>query len=213
MSMRIILMTPVRLFGEGLALFLDGKEGIIVDRLVGDFGALREALGPSIALALIDVTAGFEIEEIRSIAIDHPGVKLVAIGIRECNDQVVLCGQAGFTAYVSRLAPLETLRDCLLAAAAGRLLMPEDIACGLMRALFRFGTSSHSPAHNDNAITKREGDVLRLLGRGFSNKEIARELDLSVATVKHHVHSILGKLGVARRMQVMRRVREAPWIA
>jgi two-component system, NarL family, nitrate/nitrite response regulator NarL len=177
-----------------------------------DFGALRDALEPSIALALIDVTAGFELEEIRAIAIDHPGVKLVAMGIRECNEQVVLCGQAGFTAYVSRHTPLETLRDCVLAAAAGRLSMPDDIACDLMRALFRFGPS-YSPAHNDNAITRREGDVLRLLGRGFSNKEIARELDLSVATVKHHVHSILGKLGVARRTQAMRRVREAPWIA
>jgi DNA-binding NarL/FixJ family response regulator len=210
--MRIVLMTPVRLFGEGLALYLDGKKGIIVDRLVSDFGALRDALEPSIALALIDVTAGFELEEIRAIAIDHPGVKLVAMGIRECNEQVVLCGQAGFTAYVSRHTPLETLRDCVLAAAAGRLSMPDDIACDLMRALFRFGPS-YSPAHNDNAITRREGDVLRLLGRGFSNKEIARELDLSVATVKHHVHSILGKLGVARRTQAMRRVREAPWIA
>ncbi|MCS3499349.1 DNA-binding NarL/FixJ family response regulator [Bradyrhizobium japonicum] len=211
--MRIILMTPVRLFGEGLALCLDGKDGIVVDRLVTEFGALRDALGPSISLALIDVTAGFEIEEVRAIAVNHPAVKLVAMGIRESNDQVVLCGQAGFTAYVSRHAPLETLCDCLLAAAAGRLAMPDDIACGLMRALFRFGGVSHAPAQNDNTITKREGDVLRLLGRGFSNKEIARELDLSVATVKHHVHSILGKLGVARRTQAMRRVREAPWIA
>ena len=125
---------------------------------------------------------------------------------------VVEIQQAGFTAYVSRQAPLETLRDSILAAAAGRLSMPEDIACGLMRALFQFGTPS-TPAVNDNGITHREGEVLRLLGRGFSNKEIARDLDLSVATVKHHVHSILGKLGVARRTQAMRRVREAPWIA
>ena len=135
--MRIVLLTPVRLFGEGLALCLDGKEGIVVDKLVSDFGALRDALGPSIALALIDVTAGFEAEEIRSIAVEHPAVKLVAMGIRESQDQVVLCGKAGFTAYISRNAPLETLCDSILAAAAGRLSMPDDIACGLMRALFR----------------------------------------------------------------------------
>jgi two-component system nitrate/nitrite response regulator NarL len=210
--MRIILLTAVRLFGEGLALCLDGKDGIVVDALVNDFGALRSALNRATTLALIDVTAGFDLDEIRSIAVDFPALKLVAIGLRERHDQVVLCGQAGFTAYVSRHAPLETLRDSILAAAAGRLSMPEDIACGLMRALFQFG-SPPAPAVNDNGITCREGDVLRLLGRGFSNKEIARELDLSVATIKHHVHSILGKLGVARRTQAMRKVREAPWIA
>ena len=55
--------------------------------------------------------------------------------------------------------------------------------------------------------------MLQLLGGGLSNKEIARELSLSVATVKHHVHSILAKLQLPRRAQAMRRVRDAPWIA
>jgi DNA-binding NarL/FixJ family response regulator len=47
----------------------------------------------------------------------------------------------------------------------------------------------------------------------MSNKEIARDLSLSLATVKHHVHHVLQKLGLPRRAQAMRRVREAPWIA
>lgn len=49
-------------------------------------------------------------------------------------------------------------------------------------------------------------------GRGLSNKEIARELVLSVATVKHHVHNVLDKLKLPRRAQAMRRVRDAPWL-
>jgi len=62
-------------------------------------------------------------------------------------------------------------------------------------------------------ITAREGEVLALIGQGLSNKEIARELTLSVATVKHHVHHILEKLKLARRAEAMRRVRDAPWLA
>jgi DNA-binding NarL/FixJ family response regulator len=54
--------------------------------------------------------------------------------------------------------------------------------------------------------------VLELLGRGFSNKEIANELCLSVATVKHHVHHVLEKLNLQRRTEAMRRVRDAPWL-
>lgn len=71
--------------------------------------------------------------------------------------------------------------------------------------------SRQSP--QDEALTRREGDVLQLIGDGLSNKEIARDLCVSVATVKHHVHNILEKLHVPRRAQAMRRVREAPWIA
>lgn len=55
--------------------------------------------------------------------------------------------------------------------------------------------------------------MLRLIGGGLSNKEIARELSLSVATVKHHVHHILSKLQLTGRMQAMRRVRDQPWMA
>ena len=82
-----------------------------------------------------------------------------------------------------------------------------------MRALFRL----HSESAQDNeelayALTRRERNVLQLIGHGDSNKEIARHLSLSEATVKHHVHNILGKLNLPRRAQAMRLVRDAPWL-
>jgi DNA-binding NarL/FixJ family response regulator len=55
--------------------------------------------------------------------------------------------------------------------------------------------------------------LLQLIVRGLSNKEIGRELCLSVATVKHHVHYVLEKLGLSRRAEAMRRVRGAPWLS
>ena len=86
------------------------------------------------------------------------------------------------------------------------------LAGGLLRALF----SRDRPAVDhrfDHALTRRESDVLQLIGQGLSNKEIARELSLRVATVKHHVHNVLDTLKLGRRAQAMRRVRDAPWIA
>jgi DNA-binding NarL/FixJ family response regulator len=209
--MRVVILTPFLLLGEGLAACLGGKGGVIVEGLVQDFGDLRGALSSKTNLILIDVSAGFEAAEVCAIAAEHPHLTLLALGLRERRDEVLRCARAGFAAYVPRDASVDTLRNAMLAAAAGRLTCPPDIACSLMRALFH--ASASDKAANDNELTRREGEVLHLLGRGLSNKEIARELDLSVATVKHHVHSILGKLGVARRTQAMRRVREAPWIA
>ena len=63
------------------------------------------------------------------------------------------------------------------------------------------------------SLSDRQRQVLALVAQGFGSKEIARELELSLSTVKHHVHHVLTKLQLPRRAQAMRRVREAPWIA
>jgi DNA-binding NarL/FixJ family response regulator len=202
--MRIVILTPVRLFGEGLIGCFDRTEGITVEALVSDFVALRRAYCAQTDLVLIDVSSGFDPEEVRAIAAERPGLTLVALGLREQRDDVIRCGQAGFAAYVPRDASLQTLRDAMLAATAGRLTCSPEIASGLMQALFR-SPSAPPIGTNDISLTPREGEVLRLIRRGLSNKEIARELVLSVATVKHHVHNILGKLGVAGRGQAMHR--------
>jgi DNA-binding NarL/FixJ family response regulator len=179
---------------------------------VQDLPGLRELLRVSEAdLVLIDVTHGIDLEEVRSIAASHPHISLMALGLCEQRHEVIRCGRAGFVGYVARDATIEALCQAMLDIAAGRLQCSAEISGGLLRALFVMQAPQASDPHSP--LTKREGEVLQLIGRGFSNKEIARELSLSTATIKHHVHGVLGKLKVTRRAQAMRRVREAPWIA
>jgi DNA-binding NarL/FixJ family response regulator len=78
-----------------------------------------------------------------------------------------------------------------------------------MRGLFLRG--SQGPVPRTVELTLRESQVAELVSRSLSNKEIARELDLSESTVKHHVHSILGKIGVPSRFQLVRDARQDAW--
>ena len=112
-------------------------------------------------------------------------------------------GRAGFSGYIGRDADVDTLYGAMWDVIAGRLACPAEISGGLLRALFRGVAPSEDPV--GAALTTRERDIACYVGRGLSNKEIARELNLSVATVKHHVHNILGKLNVDRRTDVIRR--------
>ena len=211
--MKIIVLTPIRILGQGLEACLARRSDICLLVVVPDIASLRAALmtlRPD--LVLIDVTQGIDLEDVRAIAAAHPDLALVALGLCEQRQDVIRCGRAGFVGYVAREASVDALCESMLDISTGRLQCSAEISGGLLRALFHMAPRVSAPG-GDNALTKREGEVLQLIGRGLSNKEIARELSLSTATIKHHVHGVLGKLKVARRAQAMRRVQESPWIA
>lgn len=211
--MKIVVLTPVRLLADGLAACFIRRPGMLLLAVVHDLERLRDALASTtVDVALVDVTQGIDLFEIRAIAAKWPDVALVALGLNEQRQEVVRCGRAGFAGYVARDASIDTLCKALADIVAGRLACPPEISGGLLRALFR---GDHRPDERalDHALTRRETEVLQLLGRGLSNKEIGHELSLSVATIKHHVHHVLTKLQLSKRTQAMRRVRDAPWIA
>ena len=211
--MNIIILTPVRLLGDGLAACFSSRPDMRVIAVLNDLESLRKTLSTVEAnVVLIDVTQGVDLFDVRAIASDWPEVPLVALGLTEQRQEVIRCGRAGFVGYVARDASIDELCNSLSEIVAGRLACPPEIAGGLLRALFRKEPRGED-SDLDFALTRRECEVLELLGRGLSNKEIASELCLSVATVKHHVHHVLEKLQLERRAQAMRRVRDAPWLA
>ena len=211
--MDLVVVTPIRLFGEGLAACFLHRTEISLQATVCDLSGLPQALeAMKVDIVLIDVTQGIDLDEVRAIVSEHQGIAFVALGLQEQRQDVIRCGRAGFSGYVARDASVDELCRALSDVIAGRLACSAEISGGLLRALFRMGPHGH-PVDLNAALTRREGEVLQLIGRGLSNKEIARDLRLSVATVKHHVHHVLEKLQLPRRAQAMRRVRETPWIA
>lgn len=206
----MIVLTPIRILGQGLEACLAARGDISLLAIVPDTTSLRAVLAKAGAdLVLIDVTQGIDLEEIRAVAAAFPELALVALGLCEQRQDVIRCGRAGFVGYVARDASIDALCKSMLDIAGGRLQCSAEISGSLLRALFH---TAPSVTASGDALTRREGEVLQLIGRGLSNKEIARELSLSTATIKHHVHGLLGKLKVARRSQAMRRVQESPWL-
>lgn len=212
--MIVTILTPNRLFGDSLASFLKSRDNMSVAKTVYSFAALCEIFASTrVDLALVDITQEIELEldEVRELAGQWPQTVLLALGLRTDQYSVVRCGRAGFAGYVAHDSSLEQLLRAMDDAVAGRLSCPPEVAGELLRALFRNEPCMPSPFLGE-ALTARECDVLRELGNGLSNKEIARQLHLSVSTIKHHVHNILEKLQVARRAEAMRQVRNTPWL-
>jgi two-component system, NarL family, nitrate/nitrite response regulator NarL len=207
--MNLLIFAGVRLVSESLAACLDGHRGIDRVEIASTAAAVRTLLLQSeFDVVLIDCSTPDD-AMVRALALEFPQVKLLALGLEEQRDSVIHCGRAGFSGYVPRDAGLDALREAVLDCGCGRLRCTAEIASSMMKALFFDRAPPAKPAEPEatESLTGRQKQVTQLISRGYSNKEIARELKLSVATVKHHVHHVLAKLQVTRRSCVVQRLR------
>ena len=202
---RLFILAEVRLYREGLEQILGSEDPFTV---VGGAPSLTAAI-PLIRrsrphVVLVDLAAeGLMVA--RALRLEAPEARLVALAIHEVETEVIAWAEAGIAGYVSRQASLADLSATIRRAAVGEFVCPPQITANLVRRLSDM--AARAPATGGLAhLTTRELDVVRLIGRGLSNKEIARELSIALPTVKNHVHSVLEKLQVRRRGEAVSRL-------
>ena len=209
---RLFVFSPVRLFGDALAACLEMQEDVSEARCCHLSNALLEqvvAFEPD--AVLFDVNAENAMQQASSLSSAIPEIPLLAIAIPETSEQVIACADAGFLGYVPRQASVAELCAIVDLAIAGQCACHPKIAGSLFRELSRRHREC-SHLKGDEPLTSREREILRSVSRGRSNKEIAREFDLSLATVKNHVHSIFLKLHVSCRTEAVSRLQDEPWL-
>lgn len=208
--MRVLIYSPVRLFGECIAAVLTSAD--IVDAALVEHDALDldlKAMEFGADVALFDITAAESLAAAHLVKGLCPDVSMVAVAVTEVPAEVIACAEFGFDAYIPRTARTPEMLEILQRAQQGETICDPRIARTLFNELAR-RPGAAVPAPQDQHLTAREIEIARLLCRGVSNKEIAAELQLSVATIKNHVHSVLHKLQVQSRMQVAGLLRENP---
>ena len=211
-AMRILVFSSIRLFGEGVAACLEGNDGAETTTCCHHSGDVLERVtgfAPDVVLVDVAQQDGFGVG--RALAATCPDVPIVALALTDTSSDVIACADAGFVSYVPRDASLAQLRNIIGLAMRGEVLCDPKVSAALLRELCVRRRQAVEEKANE-PLTRRECEVLRLLGRGLSNKAIARHLIRSEATVKNHVHEILAKLRVRRRAEAMACLRDKPWI-
>jgi two-component system nitrate/nitrite response regulator NarL len=206
--LRVLIVTDIRLFRDGLVEILRFRADIDV---AGAASSASEALARIVELqpttVLLDVGMGESLACVRAICQLSPDTKVLALGVAEEADDVLGCAEAGFAGFVSRNASVEDLVAALEGADRGEVACTPAMAGLLLRRVASLARSQGVPGAMP-ALTPRELEVLRLLDRRFTNKEIAKQLGIEVATVKNHVHNLLEKLHVHRRRDAAAKVEE-----
>ena len=198
-STRVLIVTEVRLFREGLARVLSAHaSGLVLDTATADDELISRIVtfGPDVIL--VDAASLLVGHVARSLREAQVRARLVAFAVAEEENEVVNCAEAGATGLVVRDASVEELVAAVDAAMRG------ELRCSPRAASFicaRLAAVTHPTAARAPGLTGREKQVLTLIDDGFSNKEIASRLSIEVSTVKNHVHSILEKLHVRHRWE------------
>jgi len=208
----IVIYSPVRLFGDGVAACLNAQRdtSAVAFQDVQAIGAELEAGRAD--MLLVDVTDRGALEQGRALIRAFPHVRAVALALPEAAEDVIACADAGFVSYVPRNACVEDMCEVLRRALRDEVSCDPKVSGGLLRELRRRQAVAAPAGEPGDELTRREREVLRLLGRRMSNKEIARQLCLSTATVKNHVHAILTKLNVHARSEALARLEADPMI-
>jgi two-component system NarL family response regulator len=191
-NVRVLVVEDHHVVRQGLVALLNVVEGIEV---VGEAADGVEAITqfrkcqPNVTLIDLRMPRLSGVEVIERIRMETPQARFIVLTTYDGDEDIFRALQAGARAYLLKGMTTDDLVSTIRAVHAGRSHIPPVIA---QRLAERVGTEE---------LTPREFDVLEQIVRGCSNKEIATALDISEATVKTHINSLLGKLGVTDRTQ------------
>jgi two-component system, NarL family, nitrate/nitrite response regulator NarL len=207
MTVGVIIVSPVRLYRDGLASVL-GTEGAMCIEGTAATSAevLTKLASGKPTVILVDIGGPQGVETLRDLRRGAPAAKLIALALGDMEDGVLACAEAGISGYVPMDGSLADLRAAVESAMRDELLCSPRVAAAMVRRLSAFAAERNT-SDTDASLTAREVEVTRLVARGLSNKDIARELGIGLATVKNHVHHILDKLGLRRRAEIGARMR------
>jgi NarL family two-component system response regulator LiaR len=196
---RVLIADDHPIVRRGLRAFLELQDSVeVVGEAADGEEAVRqvEALLPDVVLMDLVMPRLDGIEAIRRIREVSPSTRAIVLTSYADDARIFPAVQAGAAGYLLKDVEPSQLLEAIRAVGRGEALLHPAVAARLMQ---EFAANRGQPGAG--ALTEREMDVLRLIARGCSNKEIAVELVLSEKTVKTHVSNILAKLHLADRTQ------------
>lgn len=196
----ILIASDVRFVRESLGEVL-GRSGNF--SVLGECSDQDEILSMSRELrpdmVLLDAAVRDGVAVVRRLREMRAALRVVVFAITESVDSVLLWADAGVAGYIPSTAAAADLCAMIGDIGTGKQPCSASVAAGLLQRSVAPQPKSESAPQ---ALTPRELEIVRLISVGLSNKEIARRLNIGLATTKSHVHNALAKLNVQRRGQV-----------
>ena len=203
----LMIVSDHQLFRECLNSVLADRDGLTV---IASFANTKDLLNqvkpipPDVVLIDISLANGEALGMINQFKTDFPRIKIIVFGLTEPTSDILPFIEIGASGFIMKQASLEDLVLTIHLVYRGEVVCPPQIAYVMfsqVAGLSRKNRRVQTPSFEN--LTQREMTILWLIADGLTNKQIAKQLCLSVHTVKNHVHNILEKLNVRSRFQAI----------
>ncbi|MFI9103866.1 response regulator [Streptomyces fildesensis] len=145
------------------------------------------------------------IETTRRLTEEHPEVAVVVLTTFADDDSILAALSAGARGYLTKNAGRQDIVRAIRAAAAGQSVLDREVQNRLLASVRTKPAAAEQPLPLPEDITRREREVLTLIGQGLPNRAIAEKLFISEATVKTHINNLFAKAGIRDRADAVRR--------
>jgi DNA-binding NarL/FixJ family response regulator len=200
---RVFLVDDHALFRTGVRAELGERLDVVGEAADVDEAVVRiPAARPEVVLLDVHLPGGGGTEVLRRLLPALPDVRFLALSVSDAPEDVIAVIRAGARGYVTKSITGDELVDAVEQVASGDAVFSPRLAGFVLDA---FAADRAPPTDPElDALTAREREVLRLIARGYTYKEVARELVLSVKTIETHVSAVLRKLQLSNRYELSR---------
>ena len=204
---RVVIVDDHRLFRSGVRAEIGDRVAVVAE--AGDVGSAVETIerwSPDVVLLDVHLPSGSGREVIESVSAAGVETRFLALSVSDAAEDVIAVVRAGARGYVTKSISGDDLVDAIIRVRDGDAVFSPRLAGFVLDAFATDTVAVAGPEADEDLdrLTAREREVLRHLARGYTYKEIARQLTISIKTVETHASAVLRKLQLSNRHELSR---------
>src|SRR3990172_75533 len=173
-----------------------GDSDIVLDKM--------NELKPNIVLLDLGLPNQHSLDFVRSLKDEYHDIKVIVMDLVPIQEDILRFVESGVSGFVLKDATIAEFTKTIRSVAGGEKVLPPILTGSLFSQIMDYGVKKLGPSNLIQSVrmTKREREIVELIAEGLANKEIAYKLNITVYTVKSHVHNILEKMALNTRVQI-----------
>jgi len=206
-KIKLIVIEDNRLLREGIRAMIKKEPDMNAVAALSDSESvlkLIDDLKPEIILLDLGLPSSKSLKLVKILKVEYPDVRVIIMDLLPIQEDIMRFVEAGVSGFILKDATIPEFTKTIRQVSLGEKVLPDILTGSLFSQIVDYGVVELGPAKVIQSVrmTKREREIVKLISEGLSNKEIAHQLNISIYTVKSHVHNILEKMALNTRVQI-----------